>query len=82
MPRPDPRDAAGPAAGPGLSSAIAPQLISAKATAEALSISLRLLYSLTQSGEMPAVRIGRIVRYRVSDVEAFIARHQTRSRAG
>jgi excisionase family DNA binding protein len=53
----------------------APLLVSAKATASMLGISARLLYSLTASGELPAVRIRRMVRYRVADVEAFIARH-------
>lgn len=59
-----------------------PLLWSGRRTAEALSISVRLLYSLTQSGELPALRIGRMVRYRVTDVEAFIARHGSKGGPG
>ncbi|MBL9118328.1 MAG: helix-turn-helix domain-containing protein [Phycisphaerae bacterium] len=57
-------------------------LWSVKRTAEALSISVRLLYSLTQAGELPAVRIGRMVRYRVADVEAFVNRHGVKGGPG
>lgn len=49
------------------------QLISAKATAKSLGISARHLYSLTASGELAVVRIGRMLRYRLADVERFIA---------
>lgn len=37
-----------------------------------LKISERSLWSLTQRGELPAVRIGRSVRYELSDLVAFV----------
>jgi excisionase family DNA binding protein len=38
-----------------------------------LRISRTNLYELTKQGAISAVKIGRSVRYRVSDVEAYIA---------
>jgi excisionase family DNA binding protein len=42
---------------------------------EWLRISSTTLWELTASGELPAVRLGRAVRYRVEDIERFIERH-------
>ncbi len=39
-----------------------------------LALSPRTLWSLTASGELPAVRIRRSVRYRPADLEAFAER--------
>jgi excisionase family DNA binding protein len=40
--------------------------------AKALGICERTLYALTKRGEIPAVRSGRIVRYSVEDLKAWI----------
>jgi excisionase family DNA binding protein len=40
--------------------------------AAALSISERTLWSLTKSGDMPCVRIGRSVRYDPEDIRSWI----------
>lgn len=50
-------------------------LLVAKDAAAFLGISLRKLYELRAAGELPApVRLGeRIVRYRRSDLEAYVA---------
>ena len=42
--------------------------------AETLSISPRLLWQLTSDGAIPRVTIGRSVRYRREDLEAFATR--------
>lgn len=55
---------------------LAKLLLSPKAAAAALSISERKLWSLTTSGDIPHVRIGRCVRYAVADLEQFIARQR------
>jgi predicted DNA-binding transcriptional regulator AlpA len=48
-------------------------LLSARDTARALSISERTLFSLTQTGALPCVRVGtRAVRYSMQDIERFI----------
>jgi predicted DNA-binding transcriptional regulator AlpA len=48
-------------------------LLDARAAAEALSISARSLWSLTQPrGPIPSVRIGRSVRYDPRDLREFI----------
>jgi len=44
-----------------------------KQAAEALAISPRKLWSLTASGEVPHVRIGRSVRYSLDDLQIWIA---------
>ena len=40
--------------------------------AAALSISERKLWSLTASGEIPRVRLGRCVRYRVESLREYL----------
>ena len=40
--------------------------------AKALAISPRKLWSITASGEIPAIRVGRCKRYTVTDLEAWI----------
>ncbi len=47
-------------------------LLSPKQAAEALAISPRKLWSLTASGEIPHVKIGRCVRYLLDDLTAWV----------
>lgn len=47
-------------------------LLTAREAAVVLSISARKLWSLTACGEIPAVRIGRSVRYLADDLRAWI----------
>lgn len=42
--------------------------------AKTLSISPRLLWALTDRGEIPCIRIGRAVRYDPRDLTAWIAK--------
>lgn len=51
---------------------VEPMLLTARQTAKMLAISERSLYSLTKSGDLPAVRIGRSVRYDPADIRAWI----------
>lgn len=50
------------------------QLLTSRETAGYLRISTRTLYTLTASGQLPAIRIGRAVRYRPADLAAYIER--------
>ena len=47
-------------------------LVSAKRVAEMLEISPRFLWSLTKCGAIPAHRIGRLVRYDLEEVCAWV----------
>lgn len=47
-------------------------LLTSKEAAKALSVCERTLYGLTKTGELPAIRIGRAVRYSVQDLKDFI----------
>ena len=49
-------------------------LVTSREAAQMLSICERTLWSLSNSGQLPAVRIGRAVRYAVIDIEAYIER--------
>ena len=49
-----------------------PLLLTARATARALAVCEKTLWALTRDGRLPVVRIGRAVRYDLSDVRAFI----------
>ncbi len=57
----------------GKQTAPTPLLLTAREAAATLRISERLLWSLTHDGTLPCVRIGRAVRYELSDLRAFIA---------
>ena len=48
------------------------RLLKAGQVAEMLAISTRTLWSLTQRGQFPCIRIGRAVRYSHADVLAWI----------
>lgn len=47
-------------------------LLRPREAAEWLKISERSLWALTQRNELPAVRIGRSVRYDMADLRAFV----------
>jgi excisionase family DNA binding protein len=49
-----------------------PLLVDAREAARLLSISERTLWTLTDQGELPRVKIGRSVRYSVRDLERYI----------
>jgi excisionase family DNA binding protein len=54
------------------------QLLKPAEAAAMLAISRRLLWSLSNRGDIPVVRIGRLVRYAVPALERWIAEHSTR----
>ena len=54
-----------------------PMLLTVRQAAEALQISERKLWSMTASGEITRVRIGRSVRYDPTDLRAWIERQKT-----
>ena len=47
-------------------------LLTAREAAKAIAISERFLYTLTQRGEIRAVRMGRTVRYDPADLRRWI----------
>ena len=49
-------------------------LLTVREAAAWLTVSTRTLFSLTAGGELPAVRLGRSVRYRLEDLESFVPR--------
>lgn len=52
-------------------------LLTAREAAEALSICERTLWTLTNTGALKSIRIGRAVRYAVDDLERYIERNRT-----
>lgn len=58
------------------------RLLKPPEVAEALAISTRLLWSLTNRGDIPSLRIGKTVRYEPKDIEAWIQRQKMRRRPG
>ncbi len=48
------------------------RLMTSRDAAKYLCISERKLWSMTQAGEIPAVRLGRAVRFDIKDLENFI----------
>jgi excisionase family DNA binding protein len=54
-------------------------LLTTPQAARSLAISERTLWDLTKRGEIPAVRIGRSVRYDPEDLKAWIDRQKERS---
>jgi excisionase family DNA binding protein len=51
---------------------IIPRLISTHDAAKYLAICERNLFELTKTKKLPAVRIGRAVRYDINDLNVFI----------
>lgn len=51
-------------------------LITPKTAAQALAISPRKLWSLTNAGTIPCVRLGRSVRYSLTDLQTWIDNHR------
>jgi excisionase family DNA binding protein len=49
-------------------------LFTAEEVAQALAVSETLVRQLTLSGDIPCRRIGRLVRYAQTDVDAFVSR--------
>ncbi|QDU56734.1 helix-turn-helix domain-containing protein [Aeoliella mucimassa] len=50
-----------------------PTLLSPKQASEALSISPRKLWTMTASGEITCVRLGRSVRYSVAELHRLVS---------
>ena len=50
--------------------------------AERLSLGRTVVYQLLRCGELPCVRIGRAVRVRATDLEAWVERQQTDQAVG
>lgn len=48
--------------------------LSSREAAEMLGITARTLYRLIDSGQVPAYRMGRVIRLQAAEVEEFIAR--------
>lgn len=55
-------------------------LLTPRETAKAMGICEKTLWTLSNRGELPAVRIGRSVRYDVADLQAFIDRQKGAAR--
>ena len=53
---------------------VTPLAVSPRTAAKMLSVCERTLYSLTKAGEIAAVRRGRLVRYSVDELRAWIER--------
>jgi len=62
---------------PDTTPAVAPLLLRPREAAEALALSERKLWELTNRGELPVVRVGRAVRYDVSDLRAWLMANKT-----
>ena len=55
-------------------------LLTTEEAAKLLTVSPRTVWALTNAGALPAIRIGRSVRYSRQDIEAFIAARRTTTR--
>lgn len=67
-----------PAEAPAATSTRPFDLLPTREAARALSVSERTLFTLTQRGDIPAVRIGRSVRYDPADLHRFIEQAKNR----
>lgn len=56
---------------------LVPMLVNARGAATVLALSLRKIEQMTAQGELPYLRIGRSVRYRLTDLQAWVeAQHK------
>jgi excisionase family DNA binding protein len=56
---------------PDLNTSVAPILVDSREAARLLAISERTLWDLTFQREIPSLKIGRCVRYRVADLHEW-----------
>jgi excisionase family DNA binding protein len=59
------------------SATITPRLIRPKEASAYIAVSERTLWKLTQTRAIPAVRLGRAVRYDVVDLDRFIEKNKS-----
>ncbi|WP_417737388.1 helix-turn-helix domain-containing protein [Rosistilla oblonga] len=60
---------------------ILPQLLSEREGAKWLGISPRTLWALRDAGEIPIVRVGRLVKYDLDDLRAYVAANKVATTA-
>lgn len=56
------------------------RLLTVREVARLLAVSERLVQSLAQRGDLQAIRVGRLLRFRLEDVETFVTRGATSGR--
>ena len=54
------------------------EYLSLEDVAELLGVNYQLIYKLVRSGELPAVRLGRVYRVQRSDLDRYLARSRHR----
>ena len=59
---------------------LAESLLSVREVAELLTVSRNSIYYMIASGDLPIVRLGRLVRVPVEEVQRLVARRQARRR--
>lgn len=50
------------------------KFLTAKEVVKCLHVNLRTVYRLIQTGEIPAVRVGRLWRFRKTEIDAWVAK--------
>jgi excisionase family DNA binding protein len=75
-----PTNGTAPPATPPTAAAPEALLLTAAEAARRLSVSPRTLWGLTDRGEVPAVRIGRAVRYDPRDLAAYVDHLRSQAR--
>jgi PTS system nitrogen regulatory IIA component len=53
------------------------QLMSVQETAEYLNVNISTVYMWSQKGQMPAMKIGKMWRYRRSEIDAWLNSRRT-----
>ena len=56
------------------SNGIDPMVVDEDQAAQMLGISRRMVFEFRSKGELRYVKLGRLIRYRVSDIQAFLER--------
>jgi len=56
------------------------KLMDAKEVAQKLQVSIRTVYGWISEGSIPTVKIGRLVRFKIEDIEAWIAKNTRKGR--
>ena len=58
------------------SNGIDPMVVDEDQAAQMLGISRRMVFEFRSKGELQYVKLGRLIRYRVSDIQTFLERKQ------
>jgi len=55
-------------------------LLSTEQTSKILGVTIRTLFTITQRGDLPCIKVGRSVRYDTRDLESYLKQNKSQGK--